>query len=527
VTAPETVLIRYTSPDGLTVTDITDSVLYADAYFELQAAAVPGSFHITVKDPAQTHSFISGGVIEMWIGGTKMYGGFVSVPTRDFFFPADRTDKPVMTRRWSLDGVDFNHLLDKRILRNPANYTQSITPLTNTTDKAFIATFTSYFDTDFSGGGTIDFSTKVTEVNNFGTRKIYYGEAQGDTLRAVLDRLVIDTTVYGSNACIYWLDSEARLNWLALQTTAAPWGFSDVPDGTDFIGWRDGAASEDGSSVVNEVFIWGGSPINSSTVATAIKLAHKWNQTSIDTHGRWQLAEAHPGEELYKSQVQVDSRANALISGDTSGTSPVTGSQGLVNPDTQYTLTWFAHDVPMDGGVRQHLIPGNVTTLNLWSFSEDNGVTPFAIDVPLRQVRITFPTLPSENPDEDDLSYVQFQGTFGLQMADPVWWWAFLRKMRPAPQAAPIITTDNNSASFPYGSYFTGSPKEAPGSGRTVFSIIPTYIPGSLDVFINGIVQTPITAFTETSPDEPTGGTFTFTTAPVATDTIVCTCRTG
>jgi hypothetical protein len=238
------------------------------------------------------------------------------------------------------------------------------------------------------------------------------------------------------------------------------------------------------------------------------------------------MAEAHPGEEGYKSQGEVNARANALISGNTSGTGSM-GTQGLVNPDTQYSLTWFAHDVPLDGdGNRQHLIPGNVTTLNLWSFSDDGGATPFAIDVPLRQVRVTFPTLPSDNPGEETLSFVQFQGTFGLQLADPVWWWAFLRRMRPAPQAAPIITTTDTSSSYPYGSYFTGYPKESPNGSRTLFSIAPTYMPGTLEVYRNGIPQAQ-TAFAETNPAEPTGGTFTFTSPPVATDTIVCTCRTG
>jgi hypothetical protein len=605
MTAPESVLIRYTSPDGATQIDITDHVVFADAYFELQAAAVPGSFHLTVKDPDRTLGFDAGGVIELWVGTVKMFGGFVTVPTKDFFFPADSANRPGMTRRWSLDGVDFNLLLDKRVLRNPSDYTHAIPKILRTSghynDEYIIGTFSSYFDLAFSGGNTLDVFSKVSLVNDFsytvltgtvskssgsvtitgsgtkfleeldignlisiagggGTdvltvatiasntsltvktapthsasgqqgRQLHNGwtwPTQGSTMREVLDALVIETTIYGGTACVYWVDGNAALNWVGLQQTVAPWGFSDIPDPvaspTPFIGWRDGAASEDGSSVINDVFVWGGSPLGSGGT---VKVAHKWNDTSILEHGRWQMAENHPGEDGYKSQGQVNARANALISGTTSGTSPVTGAQGLVNPDTQYTLTWFAHDVPMDGGVRQHLIPGNVTTLNLWSFSEDNGATPYAIDVPLRQVRITFPTLPSTNPGADGLAYVQFEGTFGLQMADPVWWWAFLRTVRPAPQPAPIVTTNNNSTIFPYGSYFTGTPQETPDGVRKVFSIIPTYQPGSLEVEINGIPQTPDSAFWETNPSDTSGGTFTFSAAPVATDTIVCRCRTG
>jgi len=522
---PEEVQIRYTTPDGATQTDITGNVIYADAYFEMQAAAVPGSFHITVKDPDQTLWFVSGGVIDLTVGGTRMFGGYISVRTMDFFFSADRTDVPVMTRRWSLDGVDFNGILDKRVLRYLTKMTEAPpdVAVANASDAHILSLFDQYFDLGFTGGNTIDATSMVTHVNNFTVK--WKWPTPGSTMRQVLDALVIETTIHGQVACIYWLDAYAQINWLALQDTMAPWGFSDIPSTggpITFIGWRDGSASEDGSSVINDVFIWGGSPLGSNGT---VRVAHKDNTDSIDAHGLWQMAEAHPGEEGYKSQGEVDARANALISGDTSGTGSM-GTQGLVNPDTQYSLTWFAHDVPLDGGVRQHLIPGNVTTLNLWSFSNDGGITPFAIDVPLRQVRVTFPTLPSDNPSEEMLSFVQFQGTFGLQLADPVWWWAFLRRMRPAPQAAPIITTTGTSSSFPYGSYFTGYPKESPNGTRTVFSIAPTYMPGTLEVYIGGIPQTSA-AFSETNPAEPTGGTFTFITAPVSTDVIVCTCRTG
>ena len=524
---PEGITINYISPAGST-TDITKSVLYSDAYFVMQAAAVAGSFHITVRDPDQSHSFVAGGRIEMYLGSIKMFGGFVTVPTRDFFVAADRTDRPVRTRRWSLDGVDYNYLLDKRVLRNPSDYTHSIPAMAHTsghpTDVEILAQFANYFDLDFSGSGTIDVSTSVTHADTWDT--FWKWPDQGSTMRAVLDAMVIDTTRIGQYAAIYWLAPSqgangADIHWLALQTTAAPWGFSDMPDGTNFIAWRDGAVSEDGGAVINEVFIWGGSPLGSKG---AVVLAHKSNATSISDHGIWQMGESHPGEDLFKSQGEVDARGNALISGSTSGTSPVTGAQGLVNPDRQYTLTWFAHDVPISGGVRQHLIPGMATTFNLWSFSGDDGVTPYSIVVPLRQVRISFPTLSSNNPDGDPLTFVQFTGTFGLQMSDPVWWWQYLRKMRPKRQAAPIVTTDSSSGSYPYGSYFTDSPQESPDSSRVLFSIIPAYISGTMIVYLDGLLQAKGTAWSET---DPTAGTFTFTSPPTTGLTIICECRTG
>lgn len=538
MSVPDDIQIVYIPPDAVNNagTDITTSVTYADAYFESQAAAVPGSFHLTVKDPNHVHEFVSGGRIEVTLGGRKIFGGFVTVPTRDFFLPADDTSKPIKTRRWSLDGIDYNLLLDKRVLRNPADYTHAIpdVPLGSSTDTHIISLFDDYFDLGFSGGGTIDISSMVVHANDFTVKWTW--PTQGETMRSVLDALVIFCTTNGDAACIYWIDADARINWLALHTTAAPWGFSDVPGtwkvnadgepdpgGTEvtFIGWRDGSASEDGGSVINDVFVWGGSPLGSSGT---VVLAHRDNDGSVAAHGRWQMAELHPGETGYKTQTSVNSRANALISGVTSGTAAVTGAQGLVNPDQQYTLTWFGHDVPLVGNVRQHLIPGDVTTFHLWSFSSDGGVTPFTVNLPMRQMRITFPTLPSDNPNGTPLTYVQLQGTFGLQMTDPVWWWDFLRKMRPMPQPAPVVTTDNNSGSFPYGSYFQGAPQEAANGSRTVFTLIAPYIAGTLEVFVSGLLATKGTDYTETDPDT---GTFTFASPPADSVPIVCYCQTG
>jgi hypothetical protein len=521
---PEDITITYFDPSGST-TDITGSVTYIDAYFELQAAAVPGSFHLTVKDPNHTMSFVSGGRIEMSLGTVKMFGGFLTQVTRDFFFSALDTSEPVKGRRWSLDGVDYNYILDKRVLRRPADYTHKIpdVALANANDAHIISLFSSYFDLGFSGGGSLDVTTKVEHVNDFSVK--YVWPMQGETMRAVLDSLVIETTIHGELACIYWVDADADLNWLALQTTAAPWGFSDIPNGTTFIGWRDGTVTDDGSSVINEVFVWGGSPIGTNG---SIVLAHKSNSTSITDNGRWQLAENHPGEDRFKTQAQVDARANALISGSTSGTSPVTGAQGLVNPDRQFVLTWFSHDVPKSLGVRQQLIPGMVTTFNLWSFSEDDGVTPYVIAVPLRQVKITFPTLPGDNPDSDPLTFVQFEGTFGLQMSDPVWWWQFLRKMRPMPQPAPVVGTDNDSSTFPYGSYFADETQEAANGSRTLFSILPPYISGTLQVYTGSggslTLLTKDVAWSETNPDV---GSFTLVSAPAIGITVYCQARTA
>lgn len=519
MTAPEGVTINYISPGG-TTTDITRHVVFEDAYFEAQSAAIPGSFHITVSDPGRTLSFASGGRIELYLGPTRVGGWFITQPQRSFFLPVSDTSRPVLTRRWVLDGVDYNLLLDKRILRRPSNYLAQIPDVAaGHSDHYVIGLFADYFDLGFSGGGSLNVASDLVRiVNTFDAG--FTWPTQGSTMREVLDAIVIETTIHGNTACVYWVDGDAHLNWQGLQDTVAPWGFSDAPDGVDFIGWRDGEAVEDGSGVINEVFVWGGAPISESG---PVVLGHKWNDTSINDHGRWQMAENRGGETGFKSQAQVNARANALISGDTSGTSPVTGAQGLVNPDDQYTLTWFAHDVPMSSGVRQHLVPGMVTTFKLWSFSDDGGANPYELNVPLRQMRITFPTLPSDNPGDETLAYVQFQGTFGLQMSDPVWWWEWLRKSKPKAQASPVETTNNSSGTYPYGSYFNDTALESADGSLKAFSITPPYIPGTIQVWVDGLLIAP-GKFSETNSS---AGQFSLTTAPAAGVDVVVACRTA
>src|SRR4029077_15115267 len=113
------------------------------------------------------------------------------------------------------------------------------------------------------------------------------------------------------------------------------------------------------------------------------------NATSITDHGRWQYAEVKVGDARYKSLAEVTARAKTIVSGNTTGAN-VEGQQGRALPEEQYRVSWVADRVPVIGGVKAHLLPGFVVTLDLWTFSTDSGVTPFELKVPLRSVTITF-----------------------------------------------------------------------------------------------------------------------------------------
>lgn len=524
---PSTVAITYTAPGG-SPADITSYVLFRDCYFESQLAAVPGAFSITVRDMAQTQSFVTGGTITLSVDGVLLYGGYIRTVTRQFAVPVDKTTTPsaVVSRQWLLTGVDYNILLDKRVAhKTPLSDTSQIGITPNDYDGNLIRNnLATYFDLP-SG---FDATTKVANVNSFtaatlGASTMFW--QQGETLRSFLDQFVVSSTRTDNGAAfyatVYYIDAAMRLNYLAIQNQSAPFGFSDKPDGSTFIGFRDGSQSEDGSSIANDVFVWGGSPF---TANGTVVVGHATNTTSVTAHNRWQLADVHPGDDLYKSQNQVNARANALISGLTTGTSPVTGAQGLVNPDELYTLTWFGHDVPLSGGSPQHLTPGMVVPLNFWTFSTDGGSTPYSISVPLRQIKVSFPNLsPITSPSK---AWVQFEGTFGILLSDPVWLWSYLLKrgIQGNQQAPLVATTSSTSTTFPYGSIYQGIPTPNPPAGGTLFTIPTAYIPGATEFYKNGLILTLNTDYTESSP---TAGQYTLTVAPTGTDKLYVVARTA
>ena len=480
-------------------TDITNSVLYASARFEAQLAAVPGSFEITVKDPNRTLDFITGKSLTLDIDGIRMYGGFVTQVSKQYFFPADNTAdlNTVDSRQWVLRGVDYNILLDKMVLRNTANYTQQIPDVSGTPfDGAIIRT---WFDNYFDLPGDMDTTStaRIQDIHSFDPA--FAWRTQGATMRQVLD----DFANWGG--AIFYIDGQKRLWFYGIEDSVAPFGISDKPNGTTFIGFRDGEYIEDATSVVNDALVWGGSEWAGDG---DIVFARRQNATSQTNHGRWQLAEVNVGAEGYKTQAQVDARANVIVDGNESGVNQ-NGSRGLLNPEAQFKCTWFGKDVP----AANHMRPGDVASIELWVFSTDNGATPFTVDLPLRQVTISFPA-----QKEDGTTEVQFEGFFGVQNNDPYWLWDYLRS-RGANRTI-IATANDTSTSPPYGALYQGVPQPPTDNATTVFHIPWAYVGGTISVYQNGLFQIPGTDFTES---DPAAGEFTMTTIPASSDTLYVT----
>lgn len=467
--------------------DITRDVIFSSATFESQMAAIPGQHSIIVKDPNRTYDFVTGDEITLDIDGTRVYGGWTLQPQKIYAFPADRTDdlSKVKSRQWHLQGPDYNYLLDKRVLRDLVKPTsnENLAIAGSIGNGAVVRTkFPTFFD--IPAGFDFTSSTRITDSYTFPNGYIF--PTQGSTMRENLDALA---GLYGA---VYYIDPNKQLRFIPVQNTAAPWGFSDVPNkqpigwggGMPTVGFREGSATEDGTPVANDALVWGGSQwaVNGDVV-----FARRENATSIAAHQRWQHSEVRVGEDRFKSQRQVDERARIIVDGNVTGVYEF-GSTGLVNPEQQANLKWFSHLVPLSGGIRRHLNAGEVVTIELQTF----GVT---YTLPIRQVRITFPTLDAKTSPSK--AYVEFEGFFGVLMSDPFWLWAFLKQGQPVHNIA--LTATDTSTAPQHGSLYQGVPLSVSGSTQT-FAIPFPYINGTFRLYENGLLKAPGVYFFESNP---------------------------
>jgi hypothetical protein len=513
--------IVYTPPGG-SPQAITSDCVYGAWHFTSQMAATPGQFEGVVRDYTQTHEFTTGGEIVLTCDGVALWGGYILVATRQFALPvADTTGgaPEVELRQWALSGSDYNWQLDKLVFRNTADYLSQVSVAGPIYDGAIIRShLPSYLDMP-SG---FDFSTHVVDTFQFAGAYTFSdgSNGQGFPVRAVLN----DLAQYGSVA---YMGPDKKLRFIPVQDAVAPFGFSDMPDGSSFIGFSSGSASEDITPMGNDAFVWGGSAWAGSGGVVA---SRRTNATSVTDHGRWQYAEVRVGD--LKIQAQTDARANVIVSGNVTG-STVDGQQGIALPEQTYKLTWNSTRTPVVGGVPQTLYPGQVVPLELWTFSQDGGATPWSVSVPCRSIDISYPGL-----DPDGNPYVEFSGTFGLLVSDPEWLWSYLRRdlagfrRRVNPGGSYTTTGNGATGAVPYGSLWNGSPTPAPNGSATVFTIedsgavVHGYIAGSTQLWLNGTTQRLGTDYTES---DPVNGQVTWTSpdrAPLVTgDVLWLVCR--
>jgi len=393
------------------------------------------------------------------------------------------------------------------VLRNPSNYFAQLPNFTSTSyDGALIRNdlcpdFLDLANDNLDTTTHVDDVVKPVDPEDEGATGEGAWLQQGSTWRQQMED-------FGQlSGAVWYISPDRALHYHALDEAVAPWGFSDTPNGSTTIGPREVRLDEDGSVIVNDALIWGGSEWAGSG---QVVFAREENTTSITNHGRWQLAEHHFGERWYKTQRGVDARANVIVNGAPGSVAGADPNRGLRFAQKQLDLAWFAHDVPSN----QHLVPGMLVTTDLNVFD----ITTLIL--PLRRIRITFPTLSSMSGD----AYVRFDGSLSLQLTDPKFWWDYIRKLRRQ-QNSILATASSSSTTAVYGTYFSGELTPNPDGAQTVFTINPStfsYIAGTTQVYLNGVLQTRGAHYTESDPDT---GQLTFASAPAASANLWLICR--
>lgn len=484
--AASTVLIRYNGAD------ITSNVLFESAVFSTVANGGVGSFEFTVKDPSSTLSFVTGKEVTLSLDGTVVFGGYLTQVGRRFAFP----DKTSGTRQWVLRGVDYNIIFDRRVLRRTNGYTRGLPLVAKTTyDGAAIRyALNNYFDlTGFTWNNTTIDDVALYTADS-GKKGAY--PQQGTTLRELFSGPAERT------GAVFYIAADKKIHYHALEETTSSWGFSDAPNGTTTFKMRDLDMVEDGSLIVNDAMVWGGSQWAGSGGTV---FARSQNSTSQGTYGRWQIGETHFGEEGYGIQAGVTARAGVIVNGPPGIGVGVGGNmeqKGLKLPQWQLTFSWWLHDVP------NAPIPGYVYTITNVAFN----VTQV---LPLRSLTITFPKL-----DGSGKAWVQMRGDFNISMNDQQSLWTYLRRNQKRLLTSVVGSVDDTADSTIYGAYGSFKSSITNVSGLT-YQLPFGYIPGTLMVFVGGLALAPVTGFTETDNVE---GTFTLTSTP--TGAIHVTCRT-
>lgn len=526
-------------PSGVAITvggvDITSSVMPALTKFGTQFNAQPGICEIAVSDKAQVHDFTTGDEIGLALDGVELWGGYVTGITRRFAFPVvdtvNRAASAVKERQWVLRGVDFNTLWDKRVLRNPADYLHHLPNFPRTTfDGALIReafTDSKYFDIEpeFDVTTEVDDVVRPFDPENESIAGDGAWIQQGSTARAFMEDLA------QFSGAVYYFGPDKKLYHKALEDSVARWGFSDVPNNDAItsdpgyqdvtIGFREGEFSEDGgpSTMVNDALIWGGSEWAGSGQTV---FARETDEISVGDHGRWQHPEVHFGETGYKLQSGVDARANVIVNGAPGSVGGDAG-RGLRFPQPSVSLTWFAHRIPRLAGVPDFLRAGQLVHIDLHTFG--NGGVAREYLLPLRGLDITFPNQPSENNSpENPKTWVQFRGSFGLQLSDPYTLWRYLLGQRNAGDRPRQIASVDGSNPAPYGALLSVAPSPSPDGSTTLFDLPDDrgYISGTTEVYVDGLRLRLGVDYTESDPNE---GEITLAVAPSGSSWIWVICR--
>lgn len=510
--------------------DITDKVVFSSATFEAQASGGVGTFSITLKDTARTLSFVTGKEVLLVLDGTPYFGGYLMQIGHRFAFPVvNTTDLDVVTaRQFALHGTNYNVLFDRLVVRNTADYLHALPTFPGDVQAGDMVKdlAANYLDglADFDTTSFVDPVGYAGGLANFQAGGSFSWKPPTQSLRwREQMRWVSQYT-----GAIYYLDAERNLHYHGPENVFSRWGFSDRPNHRTVLtsqttftgatyGFREMTTSQDITNIINDIFVWGGSPIIAADTQgeSGTVFARRTNDSSIATYGRWQAADVRFVE--LGVQSSVDARADTIVPPEGSDLAPGMTGDGIIHnaskPDWTVSLVWYAHDVPtLETGAKDHLIPGDIVTFAFYVHGTDLQ-HPLILTLPLRQVSITFPTLPSDTGG-DPKTFARFEGQFGLSLDDPFNLWEAILNRRDQIERT-INMAGSPATSGSPGALWQGAPDETVDGSRKMFTLSSggspiVYLAGSTEVYVNALLLRAGTDYAEA----PNDGTITMFVAP-------------
>ncbi|HXS47571.1 MAG TPA: hypothetical protein VN756_08915, partial [Solirubrobacterales bacterium] len=279
--------------------DITRRVLYDQTKFKTSARGTPGTCTIRIRDDNHEFDFIPGGSLTLDVGSIRQWGGYLATVKRGFFFEGSH-DSPGETVRYiELRGVDYNVLLQKRVLydkQKPTNIQLTTFPA-GTSDEEIIEYYAAHH-LDLSGDG-LDTTTLVEEVGSPSLDDEISGSASW-TWAQFLKHLRFNT------GAIDYIDPDKRLVHTDVDTPNAPFGISDDPEAGE-IGCRELEIDFDASKMRNDALIWGVGQGSSNPV-----FSRTTDAPAVAQHGLWQVGQFLP---TVWRQTTVDRIADSWVYG--------------------------------------------------------------------------------------------------------------------------------------------------------------------------------------------------------------------
>jgi hypothetical protein len=335
--------------------DIAPDVMFQDAQFTTLVNGGIGQFSFRVRDTAKVKDFTTGMEVAVDINGIRRFGGYATLVTRLYTFPAvDTSDLDRTDRFWRISGVDYNILFAKRILydhANPANVGLRTWPAGSASDTVIRYVISNYTDL-LDDGVTLDLVENVGSPNPDKIGVIGSGGLTAADAMREINRLI---------SGVWYIDPYKQLVYTDVDTPNASKGLSDHPTVGTQVGYRDFSHVENGASLVNDALVWG-----AGQGSARVAFARSTDATSISQHGRWQFGEFTTA--LYK-QVSVNERASTIVYGTDQS------KRGGKDDQVSWTAITFDHNFTV----------GQKVAIESDTFGASDVV-------PIRRYTLTFPT---------------------------------------------------------------------------------------------------------------------------------------